>query len=62
MTFAQANTDLESADKLYQSGKFAEAKAGYLQVLKAEEKNFQAHLRLGNIALLSTSSVRPTNG
>ena len=53
MAFAQANTDLETAEKLFQSGKFAEAKAGYLQVLKAEEKNFQAHLRLGNIALLS---------
>ena len=53
LAFAQAPTDVETPDKLFQSGKFAEAKASYLQVLKAEEKNFQAHLRLGHIALLS---------
>ncbi|MBI3406275.1 MAG: aspartyl protease family protein [Acidobacteria bacterium] len=50
---AQSSPDLESADKLFQSGKFAEAKSAYLQVVKADDKNFQAHLRLGHIALLS---------
>jgi hypothetical protein len=44
---------LISADSLFRAGKFAEAEKVYSSVLAEDPGNFQAILRLGNIALLS---------
>ena len=53
---AQAAADLEAADKLVQTGKFPEAESAYSRLQKADAKNFQATLRLGQIALLENRS------
>jgi len=45
--------DLESADSLFKAGKFAEAEKLYSKVLAEDPKNYQAAVRLGNIALLA---------
>jgi len=45
--------DLESADSLFEAGKFAKAEAVYSEVMAADPKSFDAAFRLGNIALLA---------
>ncbi len=44
--------NLESADSLFKSGKFAEAEKLYAEVLTADPKNFHAIVYIGYIALL----------
>lgn len=46
-------TVLESADKLFQAGKFAEAEKLYLEAIKENPQNFRCLVHLGRIALLS---------
>lgn len=45
--------NLKSADNLFQTGKFAEAERLYTEAMATDPKNFQAIVRLGNIALLA---------
>jgi hypothetical protein len=45
--------DIQSADKLFETGKFAEAETVYAKAVAADPKDFHANLRLGSIALLS---------
>jgi predicted aspartyl protease len=44
---------IESADALFQAGKFAEAAKIYAQIAARDPKDFPATFRLGNIALLA---------
>ncbi len=46
-------TVLESADQLFQDGKFAEAEKFYLEAIKEDPQNFRCLVHLGRIALLS---------
>lgn len=55
-SIAQSSSDqkiLESADKLFQAGKFAEAEKLYLESIKEDPQNFRCLVHLGRIALLS---------
>ncbi len=44
---------IDSADKLFQAGKFAEAERLYLEAAKGDPQNFRVLVHLGRIALLS---------
>lgn len=44
---------IESADKLFEAGKFAEAEKFYLEALKENPQHFRCLVHLGRIALLS---------
>lgn len=46
-------TGIESADNLFKAGKFAEAEKLYSKVLAKDRANYQAAVRMGNIALLT---------
>jgi hypothetical protein len=50
---AQTPPTAESADQLFQAGKFAEAKVQYAQIAADQPNNYHAALSLGRIALLS---------
>lgn len=55
-SIAQSSSDqkiLESADELFQAGKFAEAEKLYLEAIKEDPQNFRCLVHLGRIALLS---------
>lgn len=56
LSIAQSSSDqkiLESADELFQAGKFAEAEKLYLEAIKEDPQNFRCLVHLGRIALLS---------
>jgi hypothetical protein len=46
-------SEIDSADRLFQVGKFAEAAKGYSQIVTQNPKDYSATLQLGRIALLS---------
>jgi Aspartyl protease/Tetratricopeptide repeat len=46
-------SEIDSADRLFQGGKFAEAGKLYSQIVAKNPKNYSAALQLGRIALLS---------
>ena len=46
-------SEIESADRLFQAGKFAEAGKLYSQIVAQNPKNYSATLQLGRVALLS---------
>src|SRR6266550_2805042 len=46
-------SEIDSADRLFQVGKFAEAGKLYSQIVAQNPKDYSATLRLGRIALLS---------
>ncbi len=46
-------SEIDSADRLFQVGKFAEAGKLYSQIAAQNPKNYSATLQLGRIALLS---------
>jgi predicted aspartyl protease len=46
-------SDVETADTLFKAGKFADAEKVYARVEAANRSNYQATLRLGNLALFS---------
>ncbi len=48
-----AGASTESADNLFKAGKFAEAEMLYLKILAGDKANYQAAVRMGNIALLA---------
>ena len=55
---AQPNqSEIDSADRLFQAGKFAEAGKLYSQIAAQNPENYSATLQLGRIALLSNWSV-----
>jgi len=48
-----SQSEIDSADRLFQMGKFAEAGKLYSQIVTQNPKNYSATLQLGRIALLS---------
>ena len=50
--WGQSAAELQTAQQLFQAGKFAEAQPIFSKLQKADPENFQATLRLGHIALL----------
>ena len=46
-------SEIDSADRLFQAGKFAEAGKLYSQIVAQNPKDYSAILQLGRIALLS---------
>src|SRR6476659_9096355 len=46
-------SEIDSADRLFQAGKFAEAGKLYSQIVAQNPKDYSATLQLGRIALLS---------
>jgi hypothetical protein len=48
-----AQSEIDSADRLFQMGKFAEAGKPYSQIVTQNSKDYSATLQLGRIALLS---------
>jgi predicted Zn-dependent protease len=48
-----SQSEIDSADRLFQTGKFAEAGKLYSQIVTQNPKNYSATLQLGRIALLS---------
>src|SRR5215813_621147 len=53
MLLAQASHPVQSAENLFREGKFDEAEKQLKKIIETDSKNFDALLRLGNIALLS---------
>src|SRR5712692_8508219 len=47
--------ELEAADRLFDAGKFPDARSAYEAGLKADPGNFRPWLKLGHIALLFNS-------
>jgi hypothetical protein len=52
-TSAPKQSEIDSANRLFQAGKFAEADKLYSQIVSQNPKDFSATLQLGRIALLS---------